>query len=102
MPVMDLEQAKTILLTTLGENPILARKGDEYAIDTRRIEEKDYGWIIAFNSRSFLETGNYLDMLVGGGLAIVRKSDGDVYLFNSIESEEKQIQNYEAKLKSFD
>lgn len=95
---MDLEEAKRILLESLGENPILAANGDEYAINKDYIQEKDYGWIIPYNSRSYLETGNYLNMLVGGGLAIVRKSDGDVYQFNTIEETEIQLERYERKL----
>jgi hypothetical protein len=64
---------------------------DEYTI------EKEYGWIFRYNTKTYIETGDYGKSLIGGGPLIVEKSDGSLEMLGSAYSPEDQIRWYEER-----
>jgi hypothetical protein len=63
--------------------------------------EKPYGWVFFYNSRTYLETGDYSYQLAGNGPVIVNKVDGDVQFFGANEHPETLIERYEQNLTAY-
>jgi hypothetical protein len=57
--------------------------------------EKPYGWVFFYQSRAFLETGDFTFQLVGNGPVVVR-DDGTVRTLGSARPPEEEIAAYEA------
>ena len=88
--MISFEDAKTIALGEIGEDCAL--------LDDATLE-KPYGWYFCFQSKQFLETQNFRDMLAGNGGFIVEKTDGRVFRFGSAYSLERNLRAYEAGFK---
>ena len=72
--MITFEEAEKIALNRIGEDCALIMDG---------IIEKPYGWYICFQSKKYLETGNFSDKLVGSGGFIVEKETGNLIEFGS-------------------
>ena len=90
---MDLNSAKAMVskLINSGYN----EPGDELVIVDEDTIEKDYGWIFFYTSRTFLETGNISDMVVGNGPIVVEKADGRITRLPSARPPEFTIPEFE-------
>lgn len=84
-------------MITFDEAQIIALEkiGADCVILTRQTLEKPYGWYFSFQSKKYLETKNFSDMLVGSGGFIVEKETGKVVEFGSAYSLEKNFEIYE-------
>jgi hypothetical protein len=74
---------------------ILNTISDDMGIDESSIIEKEYGWVFFPQSKRYLETGNWRDMLIGSGGDLVEKETGRIISFGSAYSIEKNLKIYE-------
>ena len=92
MSVISFEEAQNIALDKIGS---------DCAIIANSIIEKPYGWYFSFQSKKYLETGDFREMLAGSGGFIVEKETGSVVEFGSVYSLEKNFEIYEKGLVGF-
>lgn len=60
--------------------------------------EKPYGWAFFYNSKAFLETGNYGERLIGNGPVLVNKYTGEIAHCGTHAEPSKLIREREEKL----
>lgn len=60
--------------------------------------EREFGWVLFYNSRKFIETGDYRFQLAGNGPVMVNKDDGSIEFCGASKSVEAQIREYERRL----
>jgi hypothetical protein len=60
--------------------------------------ERHWGWVFFYNSRAFIETGDYSEALVGNAPFIVNRMTGGVTLTGTAMPIEHYISEYEATL----
>jgi hypothetical protein len=56
---------------------------------------KPYGWILFYNSKRFIETGNILYAFAGNGPLVVLDATGEVVALPSNQGPEESIQEFE-------
>jgi len=90
--MLTLEEAKKLALQALVRR---SRYGaDEYAFIDERIQCKRYGWVLIFNSRKYIETGDILEAFGGNG-PIVVMHDGTLHFLGTIQTIEGNIAEFE-------
>jgi hypothetical protein len=95
--MLDLESAKSRILTYLNnQNTIL---NDALAIREDFIIEKEYGWIFSYDSKIFLEAGEFRYRRVGNYPLLIFKDSGEIYPVNNI-SVLKNLVDSHNKMKS--
>lgn len=87
--MISFEEAENIALSIIGADRALFR--DE-------IIEKPYGWYFCYQSKTYIETGNISDMLIGSDGFLVVKENGKVVEFGSAYSLENNFEIYEKGL----
>lgn len=90
--MITLDEAKALALDALSKTTGLER--NELAFLDGREQCKRYGWILLYNTRSFIETGDVLDALGGNGPVVV-SHDGKVFPLGSASSAEETIAAFE-------
>lgn len=85
--MISFDEAKQIALAEIGADSVLLEASTV---------EKPYGWYFCSQSKRFIESGNFSDMLVGSGGFIVSRTDGRVFHFGSALSLEENFEAYEA------
>ena len=65
-------------------------------VDSHTIE-KPYVWVFFYNTKRFVETGEFSHTLAGNGPGIVNKYDGTVHFFGSSRPTKDWIAEYERK-----
>ena len=63
-------------------------------MDTNLIE-KDFGWIFFYNTKSYMDTGDNLDMLIGNAPILVDKKTKDIHIFGTSHPINYYIEEYE-------
>ena len=61
-------------------------------------EEREWGWVIYYDSLKHLESGKDEDLLVGGGPYFANKFDGEVFVTGSGKSTEEYLAEYESQI----
>jgi hypothetical protein len=56
--------------------------------------EQSFGWVFFYNSRSFVETGNFSDCLAGSAPLIVSRVDGALHVTGTAFPIEDYISNF--------
>ena len=60
--------------------------------------EKDWGWVFFYQSKIYIESGNFLDMLGGNAPYIVDRFSGEITETGTAQDIEHYINEYEAAL----
>ena len=60
--------------------------------------EKDWGWVFFYQSKAFIKSNNFIDMLAGTAPYIVNKHTGKITLTGTAHPIEYYIQEYEKTL----
>ena len=71
--------------------------GDEPAIADNHTREEVFGWVFFYNSKRFLETGEFLRRLAGNGPVIVDGLTGEVSMLGTAGGAQGQIADYVKK-----
>ena len=86
------EQAAEIVLRKLNRDP--AEDQEEFVVTA--VRAKDYGWVVFFDSKRFLETGETRYAIAGNGPVVV-EHDGSMHPLSTGRPSEQVIAEYEAK-----
>lgn len=91
-PYIDRASAKAIALKYMNEN---FGRDPELAIVDGEPSEITHAWVFFYNTRRYLETGEFSDALAGNGPILVNKRNGDVAAFGMAISLETLFADYE-------
>lgn len=69
---------------TLVASKILAGSKHDFVILTTRTEERDFGWVVFYTTRKFVETGNPSHLVPGVGPVAVTRAGEVVPLATSM------------------
>jgi hypothetical protein len=69
----------------------------EFAIMDDRTLERDFGWVFFWNSREFIDTGDFQYALLGNAPLIVDKEDGTLHVAGTGRPTEEYIREFEEK-----
>lgn len=89
---MNFESALNLVVEHLNNNWILEE--DSAVILKDKTIEEDFGWVFFYESKNYLESGDYADMLMGNAPIIVNKKSGDIYITGTAEPIEFYIEDY--------
>ena len=70
------------------DSPLIIVSSTEYA----------WGWVFFYDSRKHQETGEFDDMLIGGGPYIVNRNNGSLHSTGSAKSIDEYIAEFESQL----
>lgn len=70
---------------------------DSLVILSERTIEKDYGWIFFYQSRKYLETGEFSYTLAGNGPVVFERESGAVHHLGTYKDPDELIREFEAK-----
>jgi len=73
----------------------MAPVGDSWVVIPEKIIERSFGWVLFYNTKEYVETGDFMYRLAGNGPVIVEKISGAVKFFGSNESLEEIYRLYE-------
>lgn len=90
------DEARRKVLSVLSNRRVGGEDG-VVIIDSKTIE-KPYGWAFFYNSRKYVETGDMIHSLVGGGPVIVVASTGEVFELGSVRPAAREIEDLEKRL----
>jgi hypothetical protein len=71
---------------------------DPFVVVEENTIEKPFGWVFFYNSKRFVETGEFSSQLAGNGPVIVNKHDGSVEFFGTPKPTQEIVAEYEQKL----
>jgi hypothetical protein len=66
----------------------------DLALLTEHTIEFELGWVFFYQSRKYIESGDYRDMLGGNAPFIVNKNDGSIHVTGTSYRIEKYIEDY--------
>ena len=66
----------------------------DLVILTDHTREFELGWVFFYQSRRYIESGDYRDMLGGNAPIIVNKHDGSIHVTGTSYKIEKYIEEY--------
>ena len=92
--MIDTDEARRIAQEWVSANVEL--DDDEAVVDDRWTRRESFGWIFFYNSRRFIEGGNFIDQLLGNAPIIVKEDTGDVLVTGTAEP----VENYIAQLQA--
>jgi Immunity protein 35 len=76
----------------------MSTPADPFVVVDKNTIEKPFGWVFFYNSRRFVETGEFRYRLAGNGPVIVNKHDGSVEFFGTGRPPLEFVAEYEQKL----
>jgi hypothetical protein len=88
-PVIGINEARALAEQLLTEHA--ARTSTDLEIDERATRDEDWCWVFFYNSRAYLETGDFSDALAGNGPLVVEKRTGIVHELTSAHPVEQQL-----------
>jgi hypothetical protein len=56
---------------------------------------KPYGWVFFYQSKSYLETQNFSDLLLGNSPILIDKINGEIKVFGTARHIEEYLSEYE-------
>jgi len=69
--------------------------GEPLGLANSETLEKDFGWVFFYNSKDYIETGNFRSMLAGNAPFIVDRNSGEVHVTGTAKPVEDYITDYE-------
>jgi Immunity protein 35 len=75
----------------------ITSRGSAVIVDDATLA-KPYGWIFFCQSRAYLESGNFSDILAGNATLIVDRFDGELRVTGTARSIEEYLAAYESTL----
>lgn len=94
MPV-NYQQAVSIAQDYLKQQPNQMAEYGGLALKLAATIEKSYGWVFFYNTRRFLETGEFLARLGGNAPILIEKATGTVYVMGTAHPVQYYLDDYE-------
>ena len=91
--MIDRDAALAIARTYLGQSKM--RDGTDLVVREDRTLEKPFGWVVFWDSRTFVETGDPQLAAIGNGPLIIDRVDGSVHPTGSTRPLERFFERYE-------
>lgn len=91
---MNLDEAQAAVLEALERRGVGGLDG----IAITSAKEKPYGWVFLYNSRRYVETGELIYSLVGGGPVVVVAATRQVHELGSARPAEVEVHALEERL----
>ena len=95
---MTYKEAFKVVRNFLDEMTSSSESTPELTIVEEDTIEKPFGWVFFYQSKIFLETGEYQHRVAGNGPLIVNREGGNLYICPSYQSSEKSISIYEQNI----
>lgn len=92
MAISDIGEARRAAEAYLGT--VRVDPPTELSIIEESTLETDFGWVFFWNSKAYIETGNFSCALAGGGPLIVERTDGTVHQLSSALPLDAALLNY--------
>ena len=94
--MLDRQQAQRIVEGMIGE---IDDDLDDWAVVQEDLTiEKPWGWVFFYQSRRYLETGEFSSQLVGNSPIIVNRATGVATMTGTAEPVEAYIREYEQEI----
>lgn len=90
--MINKNQAKKIVYEYLARMELEA--GEQFEIIDSETIEKKFGWVFFYNSKKYIETGDFRYMLAGNVPFIIDKVDGSLHETGTAESIDYYISEY--------
>jgi hypothetical protein len=94
---MNYIEAKELVKKKIEREPSPGENYDPVIVDEDTIE-KDWGWIICYQNKQYLETGNISFALAGNAPYVVNRFSGEVVVTGTAKPLEDYIREYEENL----
>lgn len=92
MTVLNQEDASQVALEYLTK---LEKKiGEPLSLVNSEILKKDFGWVFFYNSKKYIETGDFRSMLAGNAPFIVDRNSGEIHVTGTAKPIEDYIADY--------
>ena len=76
----------------------MSTSADPFVVVEKNTVEKPFGWVFFYNSKRYVETGEFRYRLAGNGPVIVNKHNGSVEFFGTNKPPQEIVEEYEKKL----
>jgi len=96
--VLTKEEAEQLVYTRIKGEGANAEQTAEIVILHEHTIEKEYGWIFFYQTKKYLQTGDFLDALAGNAPYIVNKYTGGIIETGTAKPIEDYIAEYEAQI----
>ncbi len=93
--MINYEQALKMALAKLSE--LSNSSGKEIILINDQTLTTEYGWIFFYNSKAYLETGNWKKSILGHAPFIINKDNSEITFLGTAHSVEHYIKEYEKK-----
>ena len=91
--MVNFDDARIRVLSHL--NQVYGEGPDALVILDDRTIEKPYGWIFFYNSREFVETGDFLHALGGNGPVVFEAATGEIHQLQTAREPIVEIRRFE-------
>lgn len=98
--MLSKETAKKLAIEFMNSSSLDDADDNELIIVDKATIEKPYGWIFSYNSKKFLESGDFTYSLLGNGPVVVDKETMEVRELGSGPFVERFISEYEENRKN--
>jgi hypothetical protein len=72
----------------------------KHTLAVTSVSDHDFGWVYCYNTKAFLETGDFSHTLAGNAPLIVDKVDGGLYVTGTARPLEYYITQFRAGIRS--
>ena len=96
---MDKKEAQSLIEKDLEDNADPNNPIECVILENETIE-RDWGWVFFYQSKEFIKSNDYRDMLADNAPYIVNRHSGEIRLTGTTYPIEHYIQEYERKLEN--
>ena len=93
---MNFDEALSLAKKHLLKNWVLEE--DSAVILEDKTIEGAFGWVFFYESKNYIESRDYADMLMGNAPIIINKKSGEVHITGTAEPIEVYIEHYKQSL----
>ncbi len=96
---MNKHEAQNLVKNELERSKEKCNSTDCLVLEEETIE-KPWGWVFFYQSKEYVETGNFREMIGGNAPIIVNRNTGDLIYTGTANNIEFYVKEYEATLQA--
>jgi hypothetical protein len=93
--MISFEEARRIANSHASKVFDLTKEGDEVLICEVKTVEREAGWVFYYNSRKFIQTGDFSVMLMGNAPIFINRSDGGAKFIRGDVSVDEALEQFD-------